>query len=163
MGRSNDTGPTGTGGRRGKAGWTAALVAAAGLAVCSFPAAAAAAAAPVRIGISLGLSGQYQQPASMQERAFELWRDQVNARGGILGRPVELVIRDDQGDPARAKEIYREFVTSGTIDQMFAPYSSQLTLAVAPIVDAGRLSHARRRRGLPTTSGERATGTSSAF
>lgn len=90
---------------------------------------------PIRIGISLGLTGQYQQPASMQKRAYELWLDEVNARGGIIGRPVELTIRDDKGDPAMAQGIYREFTAAGSIDYIFAPYSSQLTAAVAPIAE----------------------------
>ena len=91
---------------------------------------------PIRIGVSLGLTGQYQQPATMHKRAYELWRDEVNARGGILGRAVELVILDDNGDPEMAKKIYREFVSAGSVDHIFAPYSSQLTAAVAPIADA---------------------------
>ena len=91
---------------------------------------------PIRIGISLGLTGQYQQPAAMHKRAYELWRDEVNARGGILGRAVELVILDDNGDPELAKKIYTEFVSAGSVDHIFAPYSSQLTGAVAPIADA---------------------------
>jgi branched-chain amino acid transport system substrate-binding protein len=90
----------------------------------------------IRIGISLGLTGQYQQPATMHKRAYELWRDEVNARGGIMGRAVELVILDDNGDPELAKRIYTEFVAAGSVDHVFAPYSSQLTGAVAPIVDA---------------------------
>jgi branched-chain amino acid transport system substrate-binding protein len=91
---------------------------------------------PIRIGISLGLTGQYQQPATMHKRAYELWRDEVNARGGILGRTVELVILDDNSDPELAKKIYTEFVSAGSVDHILAPYSSQLTGAVAPIVDA---------------------------
>ena len=91
---------------------------------------------PIRIGISLGLTGQYQQPAAMHKRAYELWRDEVNARGGIMGRTVELVILDDNSDPELAKKIYTEFVSAGSVDHIFAPYSSQLTGAVAPIVDA---------------------------
>jgi branched-chain amino acid transport system substrate-binding protein len=94
------------------------------------------AAEPIRIGISLGLTGQFQQPATMQKRAYELWRDEVNARGGIMGLGVELVIRDDNGDPDMAKKIYTEFVSAGSVDHLFAPYSSQLTAAVAPIADA---------------------------
>lgn len=91
---------------------------------------------PIRIGLSLGLTGQYQQPATMQKRAYELWRDEVNGRGGILGRTVELLILDDKGDPELAKKIYTEFVSAGTVDHIFAPYSSQLTGVVAPIADA---------------------------
>jgi branched-chain amino acid transport system substrate-binding protein len=96
----------------------------------------ALASEPIRLGISLGLTGQYKQPAAMQKRAFELWRDEINARGGISGRPVELVIRDDASDPAMALKIYNEFIAEGSVDQLFAPYSSQLTLAVGPTVDA---------------------------
>jgi len=94
------------------------------------------AADPIRIGFSLGLTGQFQQPAAMQKRAYELWRDEANARGGIMGRAIELVIRDDNGDPDLAKKLYREFVSAGSVDHIFAPYSSQLTAAVAPIADA---------------------------
>jgi branched-chain amino acid transport system substrate-binding protein len=96
----------------------------------------ALATAPIRIGVSLGLTGQFQQPAAMHKRAYELWRDEVNARGGIMGRAVELIIRDDNSDPEIAKKIYTEFVSTGSVDHIFAPYSSQLTAAVAPIADA---------------------------
>ena len=72
----------------------------------------------------------------MQKRAYELWRDEVNARGGIMGRAVELVIRDDNGDAELAQRIYKEFIAAGSVDHIFAPYSSQLTAAVAPIADA---------------------------
>lgn len=89
----------------------------------------------VKIGISLGLSGQYEGPAWMQKMALELWRDETNERGGILGRQVELIIGDDMGDPARARDIYRDLTQPGRVDAILAPYSSQLTAAVAPIVE----------------------------
>jgi branched-chain amino acid transport system substrate-binding protein len=71
----------------------------------------------------------------MQQRAIEMWRDEVNARGGILGNPVEIVVRDDRSDPQIAMGIYTDFVTDPSIDHVLAPYSSQLTGAVAPIVE----------------------------
>ena len=95
----------------------------------------AVASEPVRIGVSLGLTGKYQAPAKMQQRAYELWRDEVNGGGGLMGHPVELAIRDDRSDPARAARIYREFVDGKTVDHVFGPYSSELTAAVAPVVD----------------------------
>jgi branched-chain amino acid transport system substrate-binding protein len=96
---------------------------------------AAFASQPIRIGISLGVTGQFQSPSIMQQQALTLWRDDVNARGGIIDRPVELVIRDDRGNSAEAQAIYADFVSSGSIDLVLAPYSSELTAAVAPIVD----------------------------
>lgn len=95
----------------------------------------AMAAEPVRIGVSLGLTGNYKAPAAMQKRGYELWLEEVNARGGLQGRPVELLIHDDQSDPATAVRFYREFVTGGDVDHVFGPYSSELTAAVAPFVD----------------------------
>lgn len=90
---------------------------------------------PVRIGVSLGRDGKYRGPSRMQQRAYELWRDEVNAHGGLLGHPVEFDFRDDQGSPARAMEIYRTFVDRRTVGLVFGPYSSELTSAVAPVAD----------------------------
>jgi branched-chain amino acid transport system substrate-binding protein len=95
----------------------------------------ALAAEPVRIGVSLGPTGKYKGPSEMQRRAYELWRDEVNGRGGLLERPLILVIRDDGGDAAQAAQIYREFTDREPVDLVFGPYSSALTAAVAPIVD----------------------------
>jgi branched-chain amino acid transport system substrate-binding protein len=94
-------------------------------------------AEPVRIGLTLGLSGQYQAPSAMQKRAYEMWRDEVNQRGGIAGRSVELVIIDDRSDEATASKAYREFLDRRSVDLVFAPYSSGITAAIAPIVETG--------------------------
>jgi branched-chain amino acid transport system substrate-binding protein len=100
--------------------------------------ATAEAAEPFRIGLSLGLTGQYALPAAMQKRALELWRDEVNAAGGVLGRPVDLVLEDDGSDASRARAIYTRYVANRAFDVLLAPYSSDLTSAVAPIAeDAG--------------------------
>lgn len=91
---------------------------------------------PLRIGVSLGLTGKYREPATMNQRGYELWRDDVNARGGLLGRTVELFIVDDQSNADRAKEIYRELTGSKPVDHVFGPYSTELVEATAPITEA---------------------------
>ena len=93
------------------------------------------AAEPIRIGLSLGLTGRYAELAKMQERAYALWQTEVNARGGLLGRPVEITITDDRSDRDRARGIYRNFVEKNQVDIVFGPYSSAITAAVAGIVD----------------------------
>jgi branched-chain amino acid transport system substrate-binding protein len=93
------------------------------------------AAEPVRIGLSLGLTGKYAQLGAMQQRGYLLWQRDVNAKGGLLGRPVDIVIRDDESRPAKAEELYRQLITKDRVDLVFSPYSSPITLAVAPIVD----------------------------
>ena len=101
-------------------------------------ASAALAAEPIRIGVSLGLTGQYEQPALMHQRAYLLCQDQINARGGIFQRKVAFDIRDDQGSAEEARAIYLAFTAEDGVDMVLAPYSSDLTAAVAPIIEANR-------------------------
>lgn len=95
----------------------------------------AQAAEPLRIGISLGLSGPFAAPADMQAKGYRLWERDVNARGGILGRKVELLIRDDRSSTDVAKAIYEEFIQRDRVDHVIGPYSSPITAAVAPLAD----------------------------
>ena len=68
----------------------------------------AAAADPIRVGLSISLTGP-TAPAGKQVMAgLEIWRDDVNAKGGLLGRPVELIYYDDQGNPANAPRDLRQ-------------------------------------------------------
>lgn len=68
-------------------------------------------------------------------KGFKLWQEDVNQRGGILGRPVRLLIEDDHSDPERARSIYRRMIQEDGIDFLFAPYSSLITEAVLPIAE----------------------------
>lgn len=94
-----------------------------------------AAAPPVRIGVSLSLSGAYMHDGIMQQKAYRLWAQHINQRGGLLGRPVEMIIRDDRSDAEAARRIYQEFIERDRLDLVFGPFSSGITLAVAPIVE----------------------------
>lgn len=93
------------------------------------------AAEPLRICVSLGPDGRYAGPSKMQGKAYALWQAEVNGRGGLLNRPVEIEFADDKGSADEAERIYRGFVTGGECDLVFGPYSSALTKRVAPIVD----------------------------
>ena len=60
---------------------------------------------PIRVGMSLALTGAGAAPSKVINTALEMWRDDVNAKGGLLGRPVELVVYDDQSAPANVPNI----------------------------------------------------------
>lgn len=90
---------------------------------------------PLRIGVSVGLTGAYENMGRNQRRAYQLWEKHVNEQGGILGRQVVMVMRDDRSDPETAKKIYEQFIKDDKVDFVFGPYSSPITLAIAPIVD----------------------------
>jgi len=69
------------------------------------------AADPIKVGFSMALTGSVAQNGKQLIIAFELWRDDVNAHGGLLGRPVELVYYDDQSNPTNVPGIYTKLIT----------------------------------------------------
>lgn len=93
------------------------------------------AAEPIKIGLSLGLTGQYAEMSSMQIKSFRLWEKDVNERGGILGRNVKLIMYDDKSDPGTAKTLYEQMISKDKVDLLFAPYSTDLTEAILPITE----------------------------
>ncbi len=94
------------------------------------------AAEPVRIGLTLSQTGTYAPMGAMQRRGYELWQREVNARGGLLGRPVELVLHDDRSKPEAARALYAELIDAHRVDLVFGPYSSALTEAAAEVAEA---------------------------
>lgn len=95
-------------------------------------------AEPIKIGVSLGLSGQYSAFSLQQERGFELWQRDVNRNGGILGRAVKLLIHDDRSDPEIAKTLYKQMIDKDKVDFLFGPYSTRLTAAILPLTEKRR-------------------------
>ncbi|MDP2752393.1 MAG: amino acid ABC transporter substrate-binding protein [Rhodocyclaceae bacterium] len=96
----------------------------------------AGAAEPYRIGLSLGLTGQYAAIVLHQAQGIKLWAKNVNGRGGLLGRPVELVIYDDTSDPATAAKLYEQLIHKDRVDFLLGPYSTPITAAAAAVAAA---------------------------
>src|SRR5262249_21381476 len=90
---------------------------------------------PIRIGVSLGLTGEYESLGKVQQRAFQLWEKHVNKRGGILARPVQLIVRDDEGKTDIAKKIYQDFILNEKVDFVFCPATSVVASAIIPITE----------------------------
>src|SRR5215472_10098066 len=70
----------------------------------------AAASDAIKIGFSMGLTGANAPNGKQLLAALQIWRDDVNAKGGLLGRPVELVYYDDQTLPANEPSIYTKLI-----------------------------------------------------
>jgi branched-chain amino acid transport system substrate-binding protein len=99
----------------------------------------ASAADPLRIGLSLSLSGPTAAAGKQVLSGLEIWRDDVNRKGGLLGRPVELVYYDDQGNPSNAPAIYAKLMGVDKVDLLIGPYSTNVIAAAMPaIVQANR-------------------------
>ena len=97
------------------------------------------AAEPIRIGLSLSLTGPTAPGGKQVLAGLEIWRDDVNAKGGLLGRPVQFVYYDDQGSPANAPGIYAKLMGVDKVDLLIGPYSTNVIAAALPaIVQANR-------------------------
>ena len=96
-------------------------------------------ATPVRIGFSIAKTGIFAAAAPSQLHAYELWREQVNARGGLeIGkekRTVEFVQYDDQSNPGQAAKIYEKLITQDKVDLLLAPWGTPAHIAVAPVLE----------------------------
>src|SRR5581483_2963954 len=79
---------------------------------------------PVRVGFSIAQTGPLSSAGKSGLLALQIWRDDVNARGGLLGRPVELVVYDDQSNPAMTPGIYTKLIDVDKVDLLVAPYAT---------------------------------------
>ena len=91
---------------------------------------------PITIGISLPLYGPQQAggfapDGQATQRGYELWASDVNSHGGLLGRPVKLIILNDKGDPPTDAKNYETLITQDHVDLTLAPFSSLLTAGAA--------------------------------
>lgn len=90
---------------------------------------------PIRIGISLPLTGDFSEPGKGIQEGYELWAADVNEAGGLLGREVELIFRDDRSDPNTAVSDYEQLITSEEVDFVFGPFSSRLVIPSSEVVE----------------------------
>ncbi|MFZ2447216.1 MAG: amino acid ABC transporter substrate-binding protein [Syntrophobacteraceae bacterium] len=88
---------------------------------------------PIRFGATVSLEGKYAGPSGMLRDGFKLWEKQVNERGGLLGRPVELVLHDDKSNPELVRELYTKLIAEDKVDMVLSPYGTPLTLAAAEV------------------------------
>ncbi len=99
------------------------------------PAATPTAGPPIKIGISLSLSGDFSADGQAFQQGYQLWADQVNKSGGLLGRPVELDIVSDASSPDQVQTNYQKLITVDKVDLVFGPYSSLLTKPASVVAD----------------------------
>jgi branched-chain amino acid transport system substrate-binding protein len=91
---------------------------------------------PIRIGISLPLTGEFSEPGTGIQAGYETWAEMINGEGGLLGRPVELIFRDDASDPNRVVSDYESLITQENVDLVFGPFSTRLVIPSAEVAES---------------------------
>ena len=84
---------------------------------------------PIRIGSTLALTGPLSATAVMQKIAGDIYIEQMNKRGGLLGRQVEWLLKDDQSKPDLARTLYEQLITADKVDLITGPYATGATLS----------------------------------
>jgi len=120
--------------------WRALKLSLAALAVALLATHAAFAGEPIKVGFALGLTGANAPNGKQLLVALEIWRDDVNAKGGLLGRKVELVYYDDQTLPANDPGIYTKLIDVDHVDLLLGPYGTNLMAAAMPVVMQHKLT-----------------------
>ena len=92
------------------------------------------AADPVRIGFTMALTGGVAPAGKQVLAALQIWRDDVNAKGGLLGRPVELVFYDDQSNPQNIPGLYTKLIEVDKVDLLIGPYATNMVAPTIPIL-----------------------------
>jgi branched-chain amino acid transport system substrate-binding protein len=89
---------------------------------------------PIRIGMSMPQTGGLAGGGKASLLGIEIWRDDVNAKGGLLGRKVELVVYDDKSSASETPAIYSKLIDVDKVDLLFAPYATVPTAPIMPLV-----------------------------
>jgi branched-chain amino acid transport system substrate-binding protein len=105
---------------------------------------AAGSAEPVTIGFGMALSGGLAAGGKSALLAMQIWRDNVNAKGGLMGRPVRLINYDDQSNPATVPGIYTKLLDVDKVDFIVSGYGTNQIAPAMPVA----ISHDRVFLGL---------------
>jgi branched-chain amino acid transport system substrate-binding protein len=88
---------------------------------------------PLVVGASVSLTGDFSDSGQAVQRGYQLWADTVNAKGGILGRKVQLDIVDDASSPTQVVTNYQNLINKDHVDLAFGPFSTLLTIPASQV------------------------------
>src|SRR6185503_5679439 len=114
-------------------GAAAGLVALAAMLVAPFSAPALA-QEPIKIGFSMALTGPLSPNGKQALLGMKIWEEEINAKGGLLGRPVKLIYYDDQTNPSTIPGIYTKLLDVDKVDLVLGPYATNMAAPAMPVI-----------------------------
>jgi branched-chain amino acid transport system substrate-binding protein len=103
-------------------------------AALTLPLIPAFAAEPIKIGFAMSLSGPNAGAGKMFLVGREVWKDEINAKGGLLGRPVQFVYYDDQSNPSLVPGIYSKLLDVDKVDLVISPFATNQIAPAMPVI-----------------------------
>src|SRR5277367_1542139 len=89
---------------------------------------------PIKIGFSMAMTGGLAANGKSALLAQKIWEDDVNAKGGLLGRPVKLIYYDDQSNPATVPGIYTKLLDIDKVDLVVSGYATNMVAPAIPVI-----------------------------
>src|SRR5438552_14599707 len=102
------------------------------LAICAASPTSAQPAEPIKVGVIQPLSGPVAASGNYVRMGAEIARDWINARGGVLGRPINLLIEDNKSDPKEAATAAEQLIVRDKVPVIMGAWGSSMTLAAMP-------------------------------
>ena len=116
-------------------GVVASFFAAAAFALLPAPAGAQAPSGePIKIGFSMSLTGPLSPNGKSALLGMKIWEEEINAKGGLLGRPVKLIYYDDQSQAAPVPGIYTKLIDVDKVELVIGPYATVPSAAAMPVI-----------------------------
>jgi branched-chain amino acid transport system substrate-binding protein len=132
-------------------GFTIIIATALTIASCGSPATESKAVTktPTVIGVSLPLTGDFSQPGTQAQRGYEVWRDMINANGGLLGHQVELKITDDASNQDTVVSDYTRLITQDKVNLVLGTFSSLLNFPASAVAEKNGMLFVEPAGGAP--------------
>lgn len=93
----------------------------------------------IRIGATISKEGKYATLSYMVLHGYKVWIKDINNRGGLLGRQVELITYDDKSDRELVADLYEKLIVEDKVDLVLSPYGSPLTLKAAEVAEKHKM------------------------
>src|SRR3954470_12869834 len=106
--------------------------------------------APIRIGSTLALTGPLASTAQIHKLVGDIYVEQLNKRGGLLGRQVEAVVKDDQSKPDLGRTLYEQLVTADKVDLLMGPYATGAILSAMGVAQRYNKVLVHHTLGIPS-------------
>ena len=104
---------------------------------------------PIRIGTSLPLTGEFSQPGTAAQQGYKVWEKMTNEEGGLLGRDVELVIKDDASNQNTVVADYNALISQDKVDLLLGTFSSLLNLPASAVAERNQMLYVEPAGGSP--------------
>jgi branched-chain amino acid transport system substrate-binding protein len=104
---------------------------------------------PIKIGASLPLTGDFSEPGVAARQGYEIWQQQVNKNGGLLGRQVRIVVKDDASDQNTVVTDYNALIQQNKVDLLLGTFSSLLNLPASAVAERNKMLYVEPAGGSP--------------